>query len=72
MFGDEVTEENELELTVAKLGGAGVIFAINLIVGLIPLKVKSCRENVVITGIANSFAAGVFIALGIGQLLPEA
>ena len=39
MFGDEVTEENELELTVAKLGGAGVIFAINLIVGLIPLKV---------------------------------
>jgi len=26
----------------------------------------------VITGIANSFAAGVFIALGIGQLLPEA
>ena len=37
-----------------------------------PLKVRAFRSNVVLMGVFNSFAAGVFIAFGIISLLPEA
>jgi zinc transporter 1/2/3 len=39
--------------------------------GCFPTWSKSCRESPKILGIANSFAAGVFLAIGFVHILPE-
>ena len=39
--------------------------------GAIPTWSKSCRESPKILGIANSFAAGVFLAIAFVHILPE-
>lgn len=39
--------------------------------GLIPIKVKSCKESPSILGVANAFSGGVFIAIGLMHIMPE-
>ena len=48
-----------------------VCFFEAFICGIIPTISKSCRENPKVLGIANSFAAGVFLAIAIVHILPE-
>lgn len=48
-----------------------VVFLEAFCCGLIPTWSKSCRENPKILGIANSFAAGVFLAIALCHILPE-
>ena len=46
-------------------------FAEGMIAGLIPTCSEGCRTNPKILGIANSFAAGVFMAIALMHVLPE-
>lgn len=39
--------------------------------GVFPTYSKTCRESPKILGIANSFAAGVFLAIALIHILPE-
>ena len=41
------------------------------IAGLVPTWSSSCRENPKVLGIANSFAAGVFLAIAFCHIIPE-
>ena len=49
-----------------------VSFAEAAVTGLIPTWSKSCRESPKILGVANSFAGGVFLAIALMHILPEA
>ena len=55
-----------------KLGGCVAIFAIAFVGIMLPVKWRWIAESRVMLGRANSFAAGVFIALALIHLLPEA
>ena len=46
-------------------------FAEAFVAGLVPTWSSSCRESPKILGIANSFAAGVFLAIAFMHILPE-
>lgn len=48
-----------------------VVFLEAFLAGLIPTWSRSCRENPKVLGIANSFAAGVFLAIAFAHILPE-
>jgi zinc transporter 1/2/3 len=54
-----------------KLGFIIVSFSEALIMGLIPIKVKSFRESPKILGVANAFSGGVFIAIALMHIMPE-
>jgi len=54
-----------------KVGFCIFVFLEAFLTGLIPTWSKSCRESPKILGIANSFAAGVFLAIAIVHILPE-
>ena len=42
-----------------------------IIMGLIPIKSKKCKESPMVLGIANAFAGGVFIAISLMHMMPE-
>ena len=48
-----------------------VCFAEGMISGLIPTWSEGCRTNPKILGVANAFAAGVFMAIALMHVLPE-
>jgi len=54
-----------------KLSFIFVVFFEAFLTGLIPTWSRSCRENPKILGIANAFAAGVFLAIALVHILPE-
>lgn len=72
MFSNTDAEDSKLILSIVKLGAAFGIFCMSFTVGILPIKIKSLKENVKWMGIANSFAAGVFLTIGFTELLPEA
>lgn len=54
-----------------KIGFIVFVFFEALLSGFFPTWSKTCRESPKILGIANSFAAGVFIAIALVHILPE-
>ena len=48
-----------------------VCFAEGMICGLIPTWWEGCRTNPKMVGIANAFAAGVFMGIALMHVLPE-
>ena len=48
-----------------------VCFLEGMIGGLVPTWVESCKSNPAVFGIANAFAAGVFLAIALLHMLPE-
>ena len=42
-----------------------------MIGGLVPTWVEGCKSNPAVFGIANAFAAGVFLAIALLHMLPE-
>ena len=54
-----------------KIGFIIFVFFEALLSGYFPTWSKKCRESPKILGIANSFAAGVFIAIALVHILPE-
>lgn len=55
-----------------QIGSIFVIFAMGLIFGMLPLWIKSCRENSNVLSIINTFSGGIFLGLGLFHQLPEA
>lgn len=54
-----------------KIGFIVFVFLEAFLTGLIPTFLKTCRESPKILSIANSFAAGVFLAIAFVHILPE-
>jgi len=54
-----------------KLGFIFIAFLEAFIAGLIPVKFKSFSESPKILGIANTFSAGIFIAIALIHIMPE-
>jgi zinc transporter ZupT len=54
-----------------KLGFAAFTFVEAFCAGMIPFWSKSCRESPKCMGIANAFAAGIFMAIAFLHILPE-
>ena len=48
-----------------------VCFLEGMIGGLVPTWVEGCKSNPAVFGIANAFAAGVFLAIALLHMLPE-
>lgn len=48
------------------------MFIITLTFGSMPLRMKAFRENKMVLALANAFSGGLFLAVGILHLLPEA
>ena len=55
-----------------KIIGAVLILVIVLIFGILPLKIPDFKTNKKLLSISNAFSGGLFIALGIIHILPEA
>ena len=55
-----------------RLFGAIALWLVAMIFGLLPLKTKAFRTNKMLIAISNSFAGGLFLAVGLIHLLPEA
>ena len=55
-----------------QIGSIFVIFAMGFIFGMLPLWIKSCRENSQVLSIINTFSGGIFLGLGFFHQLPEA
>lgn len=49
-----------------------VVFAIAVIFGILPAKVKACKESPRFLGLANAFSGGLFLAIALIHILPEA
>ena len=47
------------------------IFALALGTGLLPIVLKRFKESPMLLGIANTFAAGVFLAIALVHIMPE-
>jgi len=63
---------NNPSLFWTKIGFCVFAFCEAFFTGIIPTQSKTFRESPKIMGIANSFAAGVFIAIALIHILPEA
>ena len=55
-----------------QIGSIFVIFAMGFVFGMLPLWIKSCRENSNVLSIINTFSGGIFLGLGFFHQLPEA
>ena len=55
-----------------QIGSIFVIFAMCFIFRMLPLWIKSCRENSHLLSIINTFSGGIFLGLGLFHQLPEA
>lgn len=66
-----VTISTETSLTIMRVVAMVTIFVVSVIFATIPLVSKAFQKSKVIVDIANSFAGGLFIALGLAHILPE-
>lgn len=48
------------------------MFAMTMFFGMLPLKLKAFKENKLVLALSNGFSGGLFLAVGILHLLPEA
>ena len=49
-----------------------VAFCEAFFMGMLPVKVKRCRNSITALGVANAFAGGIFVAIALMHILPEA
>jgi zinc transporter 1/2/3 len=64
--------DSATELIIIKLLFIAFIFLVALIFGLVPYSVKSCSGNRTILSIANAFSGGIFLAIALLHIIPEA
>ena len=48
------------------------MFLLIMITGLLPVRLKSFKSNPLIISLTKSFSGGLFLAIGILDILPEA
>eukprot|EP00667_Euglena_gracilis_P014614 EG_transcript_15148 len=65
-------DAGDLRLLWSKLTAIAVILLVGLVAGLVPLVSPAFHESKRAMSLANTFAAGVFLAIGVCHLLPEA
>lgn len=58
--------------SIIKVLSAFSVFALSISFAVVPYKVKAFRENLKVVELANSFAGGLFLTLGMAHILPEA
>lgn len=61
-----------MDITIFKMLGALAFLACCLIFGILPLKIPTFRTNKKLLSLSNCFAGGLFIAIGLIHILPEA
>ena len=61
-----------MEIYIIKIIGLIIIILVTLVFGILPLKLKKFRSNKTLISFSNCFTAGLFIALGLLHILPEA
>ena len=71
-MNDGLSEEEKILMIIAKIASMVIIFLVEFIAGIIPIRSKTMKSNIVIMGCVNSFVAGVFLGFGLMDLLPGA
>ena len=61
-----------MEIVAVKIIFIFVIFFMALIAGIIPNKSNACRNSATLLGVANAFTGGIFLAIALLHILPEA
>lgn len=61
-----------MEVFTIKLVGAIILWLCMTFFGLMPLRVKRFRTNQTLLSVSNCFSGGLFIAIGLIHILPEA
>lgn len=56
---------------VLKLIFLFIIFIEAFVMGVMPVKVKKCKNNPSVLGVANAFSGGVFISISLMHIMPE-
>lgn len=54
-----------------KIGFIIFAFCEAFFMGILPVKVNSCRNSISLLGIANAFAGGIFIGIALLHIMPE-
>eukprot|EP00668_Euglena_longa_P032023 GGOE01041306.1.p2 GENE.GGOE01041306.1~~GGOE01041306.1.p2 ORF type:complete len:315 (-),score=92.53 GGOE01041306.1:291-1211(-) len=67
-----VSHAGDLGLFWSKMLSVVIILSVALVAGLVPLVSAAFHENKAAMGLANAFAGGVFLAVGVCHLLPDA
>lgn len=55
-----------------KIAGAVVLWLVILFFGLLPLRIKQFKSNRTLLSLSNCFSGGLFLAIGLIHILPEA
>lgn len=61
-----------METWIIKLLTMIIMFTMIIITGILPLKLKSFKSNNLVLSLSSAFSGGLFLAVGIIHLLPEA
>lgn len=61
-----------MEAWILKVIAMVVMFLLIMITGSIPLRSKSFKSNPKVLSLSSAFAGGLFLAVGLLHLLPEA
>lgn len=49
-----------------------VVMLIAIVSGVLPAKIQSCKQSQSFLGLANAFSGGLFLAIALIHILPEA
>ena len=58
-------------MNIIKIVVIFVIFGVAVLAGILPIKVKRCRESKTFMSMANAFSGGLFLAIALVHILPE-
>lgn len=61
-----------MSILLIKALGALSLIVITILFGILPLKIRSFRQNWLLLSLSNCFSGGLFIAIGLIHILPEA
>jgi cbb3-type cytochrome oxidase subunit 1 len=67
-----VEDTSESSLQFLKIMFILVIIIIAFLSGTLPYFITACRKNINSLGIANAFSGGIFLAIALIHILPEA
>ena len=61
-----------MEVTIIKISGTILLWLCMVFFGLLPLRVRHFKSNKTLLALSNCFSGGLFIAIGLIHILPEA
>ena len=68
---DPVDPATLKELNIIKSVFIIVVFILTIVAGMLPVKVKACKESQTFLGLANAFSGGLFLSIALFHVLPE-